>query len=78
MISGKDIRMNTVSTGSTPQGESCDSGASCEVKSLAEPDAERLAALRCEIEEGCNRWPEQIAAMIEEDYRQLMKDFGLR
>ena len=26
----------------------------------------------------CNRWPEQITAMIEEDYLQLMKDFGLR
>jgi len=70
--------MTTDSTGSAPEGESCDSAAASEVKSRAEPDAERLAALRCEIEEGCNHWPEQIAAMIEEDYLQLMKDFGLR
>jgi hypothetical protein len=39
---------------------------------------ERIEALRCELDEGNNRWPEHIAAMIDEDYRQLMKDFGLR
>jgi hypothetical protein len=39
---------------------------------------ERIEALRCELDEGNNRLPEHIAAMIDEDYRQLMKDFGLR
>ena len=39
---------------------------------------ERIEALRCELDEGNTRWPEHIAAMINEDYRQLMKDFGLR
>jgi hypothetical protein len=39
---------------------------------------ERLEALRCELDENNNRWPVHIAAMIDEDYRQLMKDFGLR
>ena len=41
-------------------------------------DKEQIEALRCELDEGNNRWPEHIAAMIDEDYRQLMKDFGLR
>ena len=39
---------------------------------------ERLEALRCELDENNNHWPVHIAAMINEDYRQLMKDFGLR
>jgi hypothetical protein len=77
MILRTDIRMTTNSTGSAPEGEDCDSAASSEVKPPAEP-GERWVTLRREIEEGCNHWPEQIAAMIEEDYRQLMKDFGLR
>ena len=38
---------------------------------------ERLEARRCELDEGNNHWPEHIAAMIDEDYRQLIKDFGL-
>ena len=38
---------------------------------------ERLEALRCELDENNNRWPVHIAATINEDYRQLMKDFGL-
>ncbi|PYJ85274.1 MAG: hypothetical protein DME22_09800 [Verrucomicrobia bacterium] len=78
MILRTDIRMTTHSNGSAPQGEICGSAASSEVKPLAEPGTERWVALRREIEEGCNHWPEQIATMIEEDYRQLMKDFGLR
>jgi len=78
MILRTDIRMTTNSNGSAPQGEICGSAVSSEVKPLAEPGTERWVALRREIEEGCNHWPEQIAATIEEDYRQLMKDFGLR
>jgi len=39
---------------------------------------ERLEALRCELDECNKHWPDHMAAMIEEDYRQLMKDFGLR
>jgi len=78
MILRKDIRMTTNSTGSAPQGEICESAASSDVKPPAEPGTERWVALRREIEQGCNHWPEQIAVMIEEDYRQLMKDFGLR
>jgi hypothetical protein len=39
---------------------------------------ERLDWLRCELDEGDNHWPDRMAAMIEEDYRQLMTDFGLR
>ena len=39
---------------------------------------ERLEALRCELDEGNSHWPDHVAAMIDEDYRQLMKDFGLR
>ena len=38
---------------------------------------ERLEALRCEMDEGDNHWPVHIAATIDDDYRQLMKDFGL-
>jgi hypothetical protein len=37
----------------------------------------RLEALRCELDEGDNHWPTHMAATINEDYRQLMKDFGL-
>ena len=37
----------------------------------------RLEALRCDLDEGNNHWPDYMAAMIEEDFRQLMKDFGL-
>jgi hypothetical protein len=39
---------------------------------------EQLEALRFELDEGNNHWPDHVAAMIDEDYRQLMKDFGLR
>jgi len=39
---------------------------------------ERLEALRCELDENKNHWPVHIAAMINEDYRQLLKDFGLQ
>jgi hypothetical protein len=39
---------------------------------------ERLDSLRYELDEGDNHWPDRMAAMIDEDYRQLMKDFGLR
>ena len=39
---------------------------------------ERLEALGCELDANNNHWPVHIAAMINEDYRQLMKDFGLR
>jgi hypothetical protein len=38
---------------------------------------ERIEALRCELDEGINHWPEHIAEMIDEDCRQLLKDFGL-
>jgi len=39
---------------------------------------ERLEALRCELDECNKHWPDRMAAMIDEDYQQLMKDFGLR
>jgi len=38
---------------------------------------ERLEALRCELDEGDNHWPDYMAEMIHEDYRQLMKDLGV-
>ena len=38
---------------------------------------ERIEALRCELDEGINHWPEHIAEIIDEDCRQLLKDFGL-
>ncbi len=41
-------------------------------------DKKRLEALRCELDEGENHWPDYMVAMIHEDYRQLMKDFGFR
>ena len=37
----------------------------------------RLEALRSDLDEGNNQWPDYMAAMIDEDFRQLMKDFGL-
>ena len=37
----------------------------------------RLEALRCDMDEGNNQWPDYMAAMIDEDFRQLMKDFDL-
>lgn len=37
---------------------------------------ERLEALRCELEEKNNHWPKHMADTIDEDYWQLMKDFG--
>lgn len=37
----------------------------------------RLEALRSDLDEGNNHWPDYMAAMIDEDFRQLMKDFGL-
>jgi len=39
---------------------------------------ERLEALRCELDECNKHWPDHMAAMIDEDYQQLLKDFGLR
>jgi len=29
------------------------------------------------MDEGNNQWPDYMAAMIDEDFRQLMKDFDL-
>ena len=37
-----------------------------------------VEALRCELDECNQHWPDHMAAMIDEDYQQLMKDFGLR
>jgi hypothetical protein len=37
----------------------------------------RLEALRCDLDEGNNHWPDYMAATIDEDFQQLMKDFGL-
>jgi len=39
-------------------------------------DRERLKALLCQLDEGQNQWIEQVAATLEEDYRQLVKDKG--
>ena len=38
----------------------------------------RLEDLQCDLIEGDNHWPDYMAATIDEDYRQLLKDFGLR
>jgi len=38
----------------------------------------RLEDLHCDLIEGDNHWPDYMAATIDEDYRQLLKDFGLR
>lgn len=38
---------------------------------------ERLKALGSELDEDEHHWTEQIAATVEEDYRQLLEDFGL-
>jgi len=45
-------------------------------KPPASPDRERLKALLCQLDEGQNQWIEQVAATLEEDYRQLVKDKG--
>ena len=37
----------------------------------------RMNVLLCQLHESHNHWTEQITAMIEDDYRQLRKDFGL-
>jgi hypothetical protein len=39
-------------------------------------DQERLKALRSKLDEGDNHWPTHMAATLDEDYRQLMQDFG--
>lgn len=39
---------------------------------------EQLAAIRQQIDESHGNWPERMAASVEEDYRQLLMDFGLR
>ncbi len=46
------------------------------VKRTQSIDKERLEALRSELDEGDNHWPIHIAETIDEDYRQLMRDFG--
>jgi len=46
------------------------------VKQTKSIDKERLETLRFELDEGDNHWPIHMAATIDEDYRQLMKDFG--
>ena len=38
----------------------------------------RLEDLHCDLIDGDNHWPDYMAATIDEDYRQLLKDFGLR
>jgi len=38
----------------------------------------RLEDLHCDLIEGDNQWPDYMAATINEDYHQLLKDFGLR
>lgn len=39
---------------------------------------ERLEALRSELDADRNHWPEHMAATLDEDCRQLMKDFGFQ
>jgi hypothetical protein len=34
----------------------------------------RLEDLHCDLTEGDNHWPDYMAATIDEDYRQLLKD----
>jgi len=47
-----------------------------DVKLTEASGTKRLEALRFELDEGNNHWPDHMAAMIDEDYRQLMKDLG--
>ena len=66
---------------SRPGSEVCEPHAGDSPASVAKRtksiDKERLEALRSKLEEGDNHWPIHMAATIDEDYRQLMKDFGL-
>lgn len=39
---------------------------------------EQLAAIRQQLDESEGTWPDRIAASVEEDYRQLLVDFGVR
>jgi hypothetical protein len=41
-------------------------------------DKDRLVDIRHELAENQQHLPERIAATVEEDYEQLLKDFGLR
>jgi len=41
-------------------------------------DKDRLVDIRNELAENQQHLPERIAATVEEDYEQLLKDFGLR
>jgi len=70
--------MTTNSTGPAQHREEAGSDVAPEVKPLVQLDAQRLEALRCDLDEGRYQWGEEIASTVEEDYRQLMKDLGLR
>jgi hypothetical protein len=75
----RDVFMVTESTKLEPRGiglarAAGDAFAASAAKTEAAPDADRLRALRGELEEERNHWTEQVAAMVEEDYRQLMAD----
>jgi hypothetical protein len=52
----------------------CDPFIASAAKTELSPDADRLRALRGELEEVRSHWTEQITSMMEEDYRQLMAD----
>ena len=65
--------MTTEPTGLEPRGIGR-APAACAAKAEVAPDADRLRALRGELEEVRNHWTEQVTAMVEEDYRQLMAD----
>jgi anti-anti-sigma regulatory factor len=70
--------MTSRSTSAALQNDARCSAASLDITLLTHVDAQRVAALRGELDEAHSQWTEQIAATVEEDYRQLMKDFGLR
>lgn len=74
----KAIYMTTDSIGAASCQEAYDPAVSPDTNSRTRLNAERLAALRCELDAGGNQWGEQITATVEEDYLQLMRDLGLR
>jgi hypothetical protein len=47
-------------------------------RALIRPDKERLVLIQRQLDGPQDHWAERIAATIEEDYDQLLKDFGCR
>lgn len=47
-------------------------------RALIRPDKERLVSIQRQLGGRYDRWAERIAATVDEDYDQLLKDFGCR